>query len=343
MIGQVKALGLLAGQWLGISPTTASLIMVGIIILYTSVGGLAAVALTDTIMVIGMCASAAIIVVTVFSDISPTSLIDALHSIDPHLVEPTNSGPYGASTWHVFLVLPYAFIYATTLPYMSVRFMALAKTTKLHLMAAYMTPMACLLSLVPLAGLYVRVKVPGLENADNAMPIFLTTFLTPTTSAVITLFILFAMKSTANSVLHAIAGSVSHDLRQAIWPKCRMTETQLLVFNRTAVWVLGMVGFVGMLYAPPFMLSMLAILGSGTLMATLVAPMMLSRYIEGNIYAALFSMLIGFTSGSVLFLMFDMGWVEAPIYTTVISSISYIVIAKVFAAQGKAHFWVSNH
>ncbi|MDN3686129.1 hypothetical protein QW180_31250 [Vibrio sinaloensis] len=212
-------------------------------------------------------------------------------------------------------------------------------------MAAYMTPMACLLSLVPLAGLYVRVKVPGLENADNAMPVFfLTTFLTPTTSAVITLFILFAMKSTANSVLHAIAGSVSHDLRQAIWPKCRMSETQLLIFNRLAVWGLGLVGFVGMLYAPPFMLSMLAILGSGTLMATLVAPMMLSRFIEGNIYAALFSMLIGFGSGSVLFfLMFDMGWVEAPIYATVISSFSYVVIAKVYAAQTDAQFWVSNN
>ncbi|MDN3686130.1 hypothetical protein QW180_31255 [Vibrio sinaloensis] len=102
LIGQVKALGLLAGQWLGISPTTASLIMVGIIILYTSIGGLAAVAFTDTVMVIGMCVSAAIIAMTVFTDISPSELVDALHTIDPSLVEPDNSGPYGASTWHVF-------------------------------------------------------------------------------------------------------------------------------------------------------------------------------------------------------------------------------------------------
>lgn len=342
LIGQVKALGLLAGQWLGLSPTMASLIMVGIIILYTSIGGLAAVAFTDTVMMIGMCTSAAIIATTVFTDLSPTELISTLNAIDPSLVEPTSSGPYGASTWHVFLVLPYAFIYATTLPYMSVRFMALAKTTKLHLMAAYMTPMACLLSLVPLAGLYVRVKVPGLENADNAMPVFLTEFLTPTTSAVITLFILFAMKSTANSVLHAIAGSLSHDLRQAIWPKSRISETQLLIFNRLAVWGLGLISFIGMLYAPPFMLSMLAILGSGTLMATLVAPMMLSRFIEGNIYAALSSMLIGFGSGSALFLMFDMGWVEAPIYATIISSLSYVVIAKVYAVQTEAQFWESK-
>ncbi len=216
LVGQVKALGLLAGQWLGIDNTTASLIMIGIIILYTSIGGLAAVAFTDTFMVLGMCVSAFIIVFTIFSDMSPIELFDSLHAIDPQLVMPSDSGPYGSTGWHVFLVLPYAFIYSTTLPYMSVRFMALDKSTKLHHMAAYMTPIACLLSLVPLAGLYMRVKVPGLEHADNAMPVFLTTFLTPTVSAVITLFILFAMKSTANSVLHSIAGSVSHDLRQAI-------------------------------------------------------------------------------------------------------------------------------
>jgi len=338
LVGQIKALGLLGGQWLGIDNTTASMIMIGIIIIYTSIGGLAAVAFTDTFMVIGMCVSAFIIVFTIFTDISPTDLFDALHAIDPELVAPSDSGPYGSTNWHVFLVLPYAFIYSTTLPYMSVRFMALDKKTKLHHMAAYMTPIACLLSLVPLAGLYMRVKVPGLEHADNAMPVFLTTFLTPTVSAVITLFILFAMKSTANSVLHSIAGSVSHDLRQALWPKCRLSDNKLLLLNRSAVWGLGGAGFIGMLYAPPFMLSMLAILGSGTLMATLVAPTLLNRYVEGNIYAALSAMISGFLSGAILFLQFDLGWVEAPIYATLISCGCYYLVAKGFRKQQVTHY-----
>ncbi|WCE31415.1 sodium:solute symporter family protein [Vibrio sp. SCSIO 43137] len=338
LVGQIKALGLLGGQWLGIDNTTASMIMIGIIIVYTSIGGLAAVAFTDTFMVIGMCVSAFIIVFTIFTDISPTDLFDALHAIDPELVAPSDSGPYGSTNWHVFLVLPYAFIYSTTLPYMSVRFMALDKKTKLHHMAAYMTPIACLLSLVPLAGLYMRVKVPGLEHADSAMPVFLTTFLTPTVSAVITLFILFAMKSTANSVLHSIAGSVSHDLRQALWPRCRLSDNKLLLLNRSAVWGLGGAGFIGMLYAPPFMLSMLAILGSGTLMATLVAPTLLNRYVEGNIYAALSAMISGFLSGAILFLQFDLGWVEAPIYATLISCGCYYLVAKGFRKQQVTHY-----
>ncbi|WP_262500478.1 SLC5/6 family protein [Photobacterium damselae] len=121
-------------------------------------------------------------------------------------------------------MLPYAFIYSATLPYMSVRFMAFAKTTKLHHVAAYITPMACLLSLVPMVGLYMRVKMLELDNPDSAMPMFLTHYLSPTLSAIVTLFILFAMKSTANSVLHAISGAVSHDLRQALWPQCKLNK-----------------------------------------------------------------------------------------------------------------------
>lgn len=330
LVGQIKALGLLAGQWLGIDNDTAALLMVGIIIIYTSIGGLAAVAFTDAFMVMGMCISAIIIVVTIFSDMSPNELISNLNAIDPSLLSPSDSGPYGSTLHHVFLVLPYAFIYATTLPYMSVRFMALAKTTKLHHVAMYMLPIACLLSLVPLAGLYTRIKVPGLATPDEAMPTFLTHFMSPFTSAIVTLFILFAMKSTANSVLHAIAGAVSHDLRQAIWPKCKLSDPTLLILNRSAVWLLGIAGFFIMLLAPPFMLSMLAILGSGTLMAALIAPTLLSYFFPANIYAALYSMLIGFGSGCILFLKFDLGWVEAPIYSSIFACSSYFIIAKFF-------------
>lgn len=328
LVGQIKALGLLAGQWLGIDNTTASLLMIGIIILYTSIGGLAAVAFTDTFMVVGMCASALVIVVTIFADVSPAELLSGLNHIDPELLAPEDSGPYGSSVWHVVMVLPYAFIYSATLPYMSVRFMALAKTTKLHHVAAYMTPIACLLSLVPLAGLYVRLKVPDLASPDEAMPTFLVNFLSPTVSAVVTLFILFAMKSTANSVLHAIAGSVSHDLRQALWPRCKLSSGWLLFLNRSAVWGLGITGYIAMIYAPPFMLSMLAILGSGTLMAALVAPTLMAHFVPANIYAALLSMLVGFGAGCLLFLQFDLGWVEAPMYASLLACSTYWITAK---------------
>ncbi|MCL6415486.1 sodium:solute symporter family protein [Aestuariirhabdus sp. Z084] len=326
LVGQIKALGLLAGQWLEIEPQTASLILIAIIMLYTSIGGLAAVAFTDAIMVMGMCISALVIVGKIFLDIPLFELLDQVHAMDKTLLEPTDSGPYGSTVWHVAFILPYAFIYATTLPFMAVRFMALSKKTKLHHVIAYMTPMACLLSLVPLVGIYTRLKVPGLENPDQAMPVFLNTFMSPMAAAIITLFILFAMKSTANSVLHAISSAVSHDLRQSLFSKTDLSETWLLRINRSAVWLLGMVGFLGMLYAPPVMLSMLAILGSGTLMAALIAPVLLSHFIKGNIYAALISMLTGFGAATILFLFFELGWMEAPLYASAIACASYALV-----------------
>lgn len=328
LVGQIKALGLLAGQWLDIDDTTASLMMVFIIILYTSIGGLAAVAYTDTFMVMGMLGSALVVLVTIFMDLSPDALITQLNQIDPHLLSPADSGPYGKSQWHVLMVLPYAFIYSATLPYMSVRFMAFAKGTKLHLVAAYITPMACLLSLVPLVGIYMRVKMPELPNPDTAMPMFLKYYLSPSLSAVVTLFILFAMKSTANSVLHAISGAVSRDLRQAFFPKITLTSRQSLLLSRGSVIALGSLGFIIMLYIPSMMLSMLAILGSGTLMATLVAPTLLGHWFPQNIYAALSALIVGFSSGTLLFWLGNLGWVEAPLYASLLACTSYFLVGK---------------
>lgn len=328
LVGQIKAVGLLAGQWLDIDSETASLMMVFIIIIYTSIGGLAAVAYTDTFMVIGMLGSAFVILIAIFTDLSPPLLIEQLNQIDPQLLSPSNSGPYGESQWHVLLVLPYAFIYSATLPYMSIRFMAFSKNTKLHHVAAYITPMACLLSLVPLVGLYMRVKMPELADPDTAMPMFLKYYLAPEFSALVTLFILFAMKSTANSVLHAISGAVSHDLRQALFPNYSLAPRHALILSRAAVIVLGGVSFIIMLYIPTMMLSMLAILGSGTLMATLVAPTLLSHWFPQNIHAALAALIVGFSTGCILFWLGGLGWVQAPLYASMLACISYVVVGK---------------
>ena len=333
LVGQIKALGMLAGPWLHINPNVASLIMVTIIIIYTAIGGLAAVAYIDTFMVIGMCLSALVIVGTVFTDISFSQLLTRIYEIDPELLSPKDSGPYGSTVFHVFMILPYAFIYSATLPYMSVRFMALSKKTKLHHVAAYMTPVACLLSLVPIVGLYTRIMKPDLSNPDQAMPVFLANFLSPAISGVITLFILFATKSTASSVLHTITGAVSHDLRMAIWPQYKIDSKKLLLLDRVMVLVLGLLAFTLMLFAPPMMLSMLAILSSGTLMAALVAPTLLAHLVQGNIFGALAACICGFSSALILFLYFDMGWVEAPLYASAFASVIYCLFSELFKTR----------
>ena len=78
-IGQVRAIGLVASQWLGISEQMASLIFMIIIIIFTVQGGLLAVAITDTMMCIGMVIAALIVFFTMIKDISIMELIQKLY------------------------------------------------------------------------------------------------------------------------------------------------------------------------------------------------------------------------------------------------------------------------
>ena len=62
---------------------------------------------------------------------------------------------------------------------MAVRFLAFRADVKPHVVAMYVAPFGCILSLIPIVGLYMRVRMPGLEQADQAMPVYLQSFLHP--------------------------------------------------------------------------------------------------------------------------------------------------------------------
>lgn len=326
LTSQITAVGILAAGWLDLPQAWGATLMIAIIILYTVLGGLTAVAWTDTLMLIGMLVAAMIISVQIFSDLSPAALISELGAIDPSLVNPATSVPYGNAKGAVFLVLPYAFMFSAVLPYMAVRFLAFRPDVKMSVVALYVAPFACILSLIPLVGLYMRVRMPDLAQADQAMPVYLETFLNPVLGGFITLCILFAMQSTANSLLHTVASAASHDLRRALFPAHDNAQTVLFI-NRAAVVVFGLVGLLMMFYAPPFFLSWLGILGTGTLLAALVGPIFVSAIWRGNAWGALASMAGGFLTSGSLLLWSDAGWVVGPLVGCLVGSIFYVGVS----------------
>src|SRR5699024_8938626 len=83
LTSQIKAVALLGANWLDIELTNSALLMVGVIIIYTMLGGLAAVAWTDTVMVIGMCLAAVIIIVQMLTSINLGEWESTLNAIDP--------------------------------------------------------------------------------------------------------------------------------------------------------------------------------------------------------------------------------------------------------------------
>lgn len=328
LTSQIKAVGILAATWLNLPEAWGATLMVAVIIVYTVAGGLLAVAWTDALMLVGMMIAAVIICIQVFSDLSPVALVAALNAIDPGIVNPTTAQPYGNGIGSVFMVLPYAFMFSAVLPYMAVRFLAFRPDVRFTTVAAYVAPFACLLSLIPIVGLYMRVRVPDLAAADQAMPVYLQTFLHPALGGFVTLCILFAMQSTANSLLHTVASAASHDLRKALFPSHRNAAT-VLSRNRAAIVVFGLAGLLMMLFAPPFLLSWLGILGTGTLLAALVGPIFVSSFWRGNGWGALAGMITGFlTSGSML-LWTDAGWVVGPLTGCLVSTFSYVVVSSV--------------
>lgn len=328
LTSQIKAMGLLSASFLNVSVAFGALIIVGVMIIYTMWGGLAGVAWTDTVMAVGMALAAGVIVFQIFGDMGPAQLIAELNSENPGLANPTTAAPYGQFRGSVFLLLVYAFMFAAVLPFMAIRFLAFKPDIKIHKVGLYAALFGVILGLVPIVGLYVRTQLPPLEQPDQAMPTYLATFLPPVLGGLITLGILFAMKSTANSILHTVSSAVSHDLRIAFLGTRDVSPRKKLLINRVAVLVLGLTGLLMMILAPPFLLIYVGILGTGTLFAAMAGPVFVSTFWLGNAYGALSAMVSGFVTSGGLLLYTDIGWVEGPLLGSLVSIIIYMVVSR---------------
>ncbi|MDO5018075.1 MAG: sodium:solute symporter family protein [Lagierella massiliensis] len=326
IVGQIRAVGLVASKWLGVSETLAATILLIVVVIFTMQGGLLAVAITDTIMCIGMLVSAVIVVVVIRKDITFTKLIHELGQMDSEIINPTTANPYGGNKYQVFLVFIYALLFTTTLPYMSVRFLSLKEDLKVHKMALYMAPMGFVLSFIPMVGLYMRYKNPTLENPDSAMPVFLNTYLHPAIGGIITLFILFAMLSTISSVLQTQASALSHDMYVSIRNKMHPKGDK---FNRVMVLVIALVSLWLTFVAPQGMLNQIAYIGTGGLIAMFLGPTIVEVFIKGNANTCFASMLAGLITNVVLVLGVKTGWVEAPIMGGIVSAVVYAVMGYI--------------
>lgn len=326
LTGQIRALGMLGSSWLDISPLAASALLLTIIAIYTLWGGLLAVAWTDTLMVVGMSIAAIYMTVQIFTDIPLGELVTRLQEVDNKLIHPEDAVPYGDAKASIFLVFIYALVFSTALPYMSVRFMAMKRGVSIAKTGIYAAILGCILSIVPLVGMYVRLKNPGLENPDNAMPWYLANVPPMVIGSIITLFILFAMKSTANSILHTLSTAVSHDLRLSIFNQRQHSGKKILQLNRLWVVLVSLIGFISTFFMPQAMLNFLGIFSSGTLMAALSGVLLVSVVYTGSATGALASMVAGAVTSVYLLSSGIVGWVEGPLLGVAASAVVYIVV-----------------
>src|SRR5699024_244334 len=70
--------------------------------------------------------------------------------------------------------------------------------------------------------------------------------------------------------------------------------------------------------APQGMLNQISYLGTGGIIAMFAGPILMNKIVNGNLKTCLVSMLFGFISYLIFNLNFDLGWVEPPIYSSLI-------------------------
>lgn len=323
IIGQIRAVGLVAAEWLGVSSELAAVILMIVIIIFTVQGGLLAVAVTDTIMCMGMLVASVIVYTTIIRDTPMLEIIAKVGEMNPSFTNPETSVPYGAAKYNVFLVFIYAFLFTTTLPYMSVRFLSFKKDISIPLMALIMAPIGIILSLVPFVGLFMYYKNPNLASPDSAMPVFLNTYLHPAVGGMITLFILFAMLSTISSILQALASSLSHDIWVSLLNKNSKYNS---IINRVTVIFTGVWGIVLTFLAPQGMLNQIAYIGTGGLIAMFVGPIMMRTIIKANAITCIASMTTGLILNIILVFGSELGWVEIPILSGLFGALVYVIM-----------------
>lgn len=77
------------------------------------------------------------------------------------------------------------------------------------------------------------------------------------------------------------------------------------------------------------MLSWLGILGSGTLLASMIGPVFISTFWKGSAWGALTAMLVGFFISGYMMLFADVGWLIGPLTGCVASATCYVGVSLV--------------
>ena len=326
MVAQMKAMGYLMAPVLGTSMTTAVIIMGGVITVYTVLGGMRAVAHTDMVQALGMTVGALVCIFMVFKLGSFSNLTATLNHISAELVNPSTAAPYGSSKYGFFLIIPFAVIELMSAPYIAVRFISVKIDIRWYHMALAALPIMIIWELLPFVGFAARAYMTPLDRPDMAMPMFLSTYLSPAWVAIITVFILMAIMSTGDSILHNIASTISYDFRKTLYRK-PVAESTTVTINRVMVAVAGVVAIILTLVSPPFFLVFLGNLGVGTLTAALVGPVFISIFWKGNRIGAISSMIGGGTVCAWGLLSGKLGWMEAPMLGDLVSFILYFGVS----------------
>ncbi|SDR02894.1 sodium/pantothenate symporter [Virgibacillus salinus] len=293
----------MAAQWIGgarlieslvgISYTSALFIFALSVLIYVTIGGFRAVALTDaiqgTIMFVG---TLILLIAVVIAGGGISAIMTDLSTENPNLITPFGADgsltpTYVSSFWILVGVGVVA------LPQIAVRAMSYKSARSMHRALIIGTIVVGFIMLnMHLIGVFARPVLPGIEVGDKVMPLIALEVLPNWLAGVVLAAPMAAIMSTVDSLLLLVSSSIVKDLYlNYVRPDASHVKVKRLSIGITAV--LGIIIFI-MALNPPDLIIWLNLFAFGGLEAAFIWPIVMGLYWKkGNKYGALASMVVG--------------------------------------------------
>ncbi|RYG74216.1 sodium/panthothenate symporter [Lentibacillus lipolyticus] len=293
----------MAAQWIGgarliesligIPYTTALFIFALFVLIYVTVGGFRAVALTDaiqgTIMFVG---TLILLIATIIAGGGISNIISDLTAENPNLITPYGAdGGLSPAFVSSFWILVGVGVVA--LPQIAVRAMSYKDSRSMHRALIIGTIVVGVIMLnMHLIGVFARPILPEIEVGDKVMPLIALEVLPNWLAGIVLAAPMAAIMSTVDSLLLLVSSALVKDVYlNYVEPQASHQRVKRLSIGVTAA--LGVIVFL-MALNPPDLIIWLNLFAFGGLEAAFIWPIVMGIYWKkGNKYGAIASMITG--------------------------------------------------
>ncbi|WBX80825.1 sodium/pantothenate symporter [Virgibacillus salarius] len=293
----------MAAQWIGgarliesligINYTTALFIFAVSVLIYVTVGGFRAVALTDaiqgSIMFVG---TLILLIAVIIAGGGIPKIIADLTAENPNLITPYGSEGQLTPTYvSSFWILVGVGVVA--LPQIAVRAMSYKSSQAMHRAIIIGTVVVGFIMLnMHLIGVFARPILPGIEVGDKVMPLIALEVMPNWLAGIVLAAPMAAIMSTVDSLLLLVSSTIVKDVYlNYVKPDASHQTIKRLSIGITAL--LGIIVFM-MALSPPDLIIWLNLFAFGGLEAAFIWPIVLGLYWKkGNKYGAISSMIAG--------------------------------------------------
>ncbi|HSP22892.1 MAG TPA: sodium/pantothenate symporter [Planococcus sp. (in: firmicutes)] len=296
----------MAAQWIGgarlvesltgLPYNTALFIFAVSVLVYVTIGGFRAVAVTDAVQgAVMFLGTLVLLIAVIIAGGGIPNIMNDLINENPNLVTPFGadgnlSAVYVSSFWILVGVG------VVGLPQIAVRAMSYKNARSMHRALIIGTIVTGFIMLnMHLIGVFARPILPGIEVGDKVIPLIALETLPPWAAGIVLAAPMAAIMSTVDSLLILVSSSIVKD----VYLNYIKPDADLKTIKRLSFGVTGTLGAIVFLLAinPPDLLIFLNLFAFGGLEAAFIWPVVLGLYWKwSNKYGAIASMVTGITS-----------------------------------------------